>query len=358
LNAWTLRAVGAVIAAALLVSSSDCRSPPQLTGTFIQLTHAHLDWDDAQWRALFERFAALCLTELVVQWTRYDDTSFCDNSGGPCLVETVLRHADRLGLRVLVGLVQRSDYWKRIKAPVEERRAYLKELRDASLATARELAPRVEQHPSFGGWYICEEIDDVSWNGPAKRRVLVEHLADLSLQLRGLVPGEHRIGLSGFSNGALDKDGLQALWMDVLGASAIDILLFQDGIGVGKLPFAELDGYLAAVQQATRWADRSLWVVVEIFEQVEGNTGGFAARPAPLARIQSQLAVAAAHADTLVAFSVPEYMTELGGAAAAELFRRYREEVIAPKGPPAELEPLRAPPRGRRSAARPAAPLP
>jgi hypothetical protein len=289
---------------------------------------------------LFERFAALGLTKLVVQWTCYENISFCDNGPGSCLVETLLHHADRLGMRVLLGLVYRPDYWERIKAPAEERRAYLKELREASLATARELAPRVQQHPSFGGWYLSEEIDDVSWNGPAERRVLVEHLADLSLRLRQLTPGEHLIGVSGFSNGALDEDGLRALWMDVLGTSAIDVLLFQDGIGACKLSLEEFDDYLAAVQQATRWADRLLWVVVETYERVDCDASDFVARPAPLARIQAQLAVAAAHANTLVAFSVPDYMTEFGGAAAAELLRRYRGEVIAPKVPPGGSAPF------------------
>lgn len=324
----------------MLVSSSDGAWRPRLDGTFLQLTHAHLRWSDARWQRLFEHFATLGLTELVVQWTRYDDTSFCPDDA-PCLVDKVLDHADRFGLGVLVGLAHRSDFWDRIKAPAEDRRAYLAGLRDASLATAAGLAPVVGRHPSFRGWYLSEEIDDVSWNDPAERRILVEHLAELSFRLRAETADAFRIGVSGFSNAALAPDGLTALWTDILGASAIDVLLFQDGIGVGKLTLAELDPYLAAVSEATHSANRTLWVVVETFERTDNGDDTFTARPASLGRIEAQLAVAAIHADTLIAFSVPEYMTPLGGPAATALFRRYRDAVIAPSQPPAAVPPAR-----------------
>lgn len=75
-------------------------------------------------------------------------------------------------------------------------------------------------------------------------------------------------------------------------------------------------------------------MVVEIFRQVDGlpfNDEPFKAVPAPLERINCQVDLAAPYSTSgIIAFSVPEYMTPLGGQEAGRLFESYLMELGAP----------------------------
>lgn len=70
-----------VLLVAILLS---CRGPAlhaanpsvRLNSTFLQLTVQNKNWTDAQWSELFEYFRVLQLSELIVQWTAYDDIVF------------------------------------------------------------------------------------------------------------------------------------------------------------------------------------------------------------------------------------------------------------------------------------------
>jgi hypothetical protein len=63
--------------------------------------------------------------------------------------------------------------------------------------------------------------------------------------------------------------------------------------------------------------------VVELFQQT--RTKPFRAQPASWERVAQQLKIAASYApDGIMAFSVPEYMTPLGGPEADNLFKAYR----------------------------------
>ena len=67
--------------------------------------------------------------------------------------------------------------------------------------------------------------------------------------------------------------------------------------------------------------------MVELFTVAPAAAGkpeGFAATPAPLARIERQLAVAGRWASgPVVGFSLPDYMSGFGGAAATRLLDEY-----------------------------------
>jgi hypothetical protein len=87
--------------------------------------------------------------------------------------------------------------------------------------------------------------------------------------------------------------------------------------------------YLTAARNATAATGRQLQVIVEIFQQV-ADARDFRAVPASIDRVERQLEVAGAVSAAAgpVAFSMPEYMTPLGGAAAERLFDDYRRRVL------------------------------
>ena len=296
----------------------------------MQLLEPHGAWDEAQWARLFESFRALQLTELVVQWTVHDRTAFFSPATDyrtlprPPLA-TLLRLAQQYSMRVLVGLAHDPAYWNESDRDPRRAPALFDSLLQRSAATAQAVLPTVAASPAFAGWYITEEVDDLSWS-LALRPQLFAYLARLGAALRSLTPNA-RIALSGFTDARSTPAAVEVFWRALLSAAPdIDCVLFQDGIGVAKLEVRQFPAYLGAVARAARAHDCDLQAVVETFRQTGGlpvSDGPFAAEPAPLARILSQMQAAAGHASQLVAFSVPEYMSPQGGARANALYRDY-----------------------------------
>jgi hypothetical protein len=306
-------------------SAPEAVAKPRLQATFLQLTAAHGDWPPEKWAQLFDYFRQLKLTRLIVQWSVYDDLAFFPAKhfrqvNRPPL-ETILKLADRAHMEVLVGLAYDSQFWGKIEREPRLVEIYLRRLRLRSQEAARAMLPWAQAHPSFRGWYLPEEVDDVNWQQSEARCVLIEHLRDLGRFLRRLTPTA-RLALSGFADGRTDPQTLGHLWRELLAGAPLDLVLFQDGIGAQKLSLEDLPPYLSAVRQATISSGRHFQVVVELFQQVCARP--FQARPAPWPRLERQLALASKYSDNGgVGFSVPEYLTPLGGPAAARLYEAY-----------------------------------
>ena len=235
-------------------------------------------------------------------------------------LEKSLDLCDKHSIKVYVGLVRDPAYWANIGRDSTLVRSYLRKASVQSEAASNQLLAIVQKHPSFAGWYITEEIDDVNWVEAQSRQVLFEYLHDLSAHLHKLTPSG-KVALSGFSNANLDPKSLEKFWQELLKQSSVDVVMFQDGVGAGKLQMDYLGLYLAAIKKATEAQSRELQIVVETFRQVGEKP--FAAVPAPLDRIRRQMDVASRYSSKIVAFSVPEYMTPLAGQDAEHLFRDY-----------------------------------
>ncbi|HEY3127894.1 MAG TPA: DUF4434 domain-containing protein [Acidobacteriota bacterium] len=295
---------------------------PRIQGTFLQLLNSHFDWQPDKWVQLFDYFRQLGISELVIQWTVSDQTAFFTSptlSGGTPF-EKSLELCDKHRIKVYAGLVRDPAYWAKIGQDSALAKSYLRKAIVQSEAASNQLIAIVQKHPSFAGWYITEEIDDVNWVEPQKRQVLFEYLHDLSAHLHKLAPSG-KVALSGFSNANLDPKSLEKFWEELLKQSSVDVVMFQDGIGAGKLQIDYLGLYLAAIKKATDAQSRELQIVVETFRQVGEKP--FAAVPASLDRIKRQMDVAGRYSSKIVAFSVPEYMTPLAGQDAEHLFRDY-----------------------------------
>ena len=266
----------------------------RLQGTFLQLTAAHGDWQPADWARLFEYFKELRLSQLVIQWTVYDDLAFFPTTAyrqapHPPL-STIMQLADAAGLHVWVGLSHDPEFWDKIRRDPKLVEVYFRRVRLRDEAIARELAPQLQSHPSFKGWYITEEVDDVNWQEAPAREVLFAFLRDLSAFLHTLTPGA-TVALSGFTNARVDPKTLGLFWKELLGAAPIDTVLFQDGIGAEKLKLDELPFYLGALAQTSKALSRKMQVVIELFQQT--SLKPYRAQSASWDRVAQQLKIAA-----------------------------------------------------------------
>jgi hypothetical protein len=309
--------------------------PARLHGTFIQLSTAHGSWSTDSWRQLFGYLDRLRVSDVVVQWTVYDDAAFYPSTRHAPVpqppLETILSLADERGMTVMVGLAHDSAFWSKVARDPSLVEVYLKILHSRSKSVARELLPLVSAHRSFGGWYITEEIEDGTWKDPRARRVLFDYLGRLATSLRALRPGS-KVAISGFSNAETQPSTFGDFWTALLRAAPIDVLMFQDGIGAGKQRLSFLPLYLAAARTAAQSNGRELQVIVEVFQQLTDEPA-FKAVPAPLDRVVRQIEVAAAYSAPRgpIAFSMPEYLTPLGGADAERAFDAYVRRLLTAK---------------------------
>ena len=276
---WRAASVGLVLVilgGAGIAQEADKPRAAKLHGSFIQFSNAQVSWTDDSWRQLLGYFARLGVSQVVVQWAVNDNTAY---------------------------------YPSAIHRPVFQ--------------PPLEKVPLVGKHRSFRGWYITEEIEDATWKKPDARSVVIAHVRELATNLRALKP-DATIAISGFSNAETTPATFGQFWSDLLRAAPVDVLLFQDGIGVGKQALSSLPLYLAAARDAASRNGRQMQVVVEIFQQVT-TTPAFVAVPAPLDRVTRQIDVAATYSSAPgpIAFSIPEYMTPLGGPDAQRLFEAY-----------------------------------
>jgi hypothetical protein len=333
---------GCLLALAVLVvlipgiqpKAETLRSTPRFDGSFLQLTESHRKWKTEDWSSLMKEMKELGLDYLIVQWTAYDRSTFAVGEGenpgnNPSTLDRLLQAADQTKMGIYAGLLQDSDFWSRIKLDPASVEVYLQQLRLRESELAEQLAPRLREHRSVRGWFITEEIDDINWRDPAHRELLFRHLGLLASRLEGLLPSRP-IALSGFANGAVDPTAFAGFWGSLLkSAPAIDIVLFQDGVGVNKLRPPEVPIYLKTLSESVRAAGKELWTVVEIFRQTGGMQAAnqrFTAEPAPIERINRQMELARPFSSSLVAFSIPEYMNRRAGADAERLLLDYRTQ--------------------------------
>jgi hypothetical protein len=309
--------------------------PLHFSGTFLQLVESRSQWTLSQWARLFCYFRTLGVRKLIIQWSAFNDqnSTFPYGPGLPAIrpeLKTILELADQYKIKLYVGLNYDAGYWKRIGLDVHSVKTYLQNLNEKNAQLARILAPLLQAHRSFSGWYLTDEIDDVNWNTKEKRELLVNYLQSLSGQLHQLTP-DKKVILSGFSNAALSPEQMTEFWYEILSRTPVDVVLFQDGVGVHKLTLEQLPAYVDAIHWAAEFAHKKFDVIVEVFQQIAGapiNKQPFKAVPAPLERIRKQMKIAALYSPELWAFSIPDYMTPDAGDDARHLFGYFHAQRI------------------------------
>jgi hypothetical protein len=293
-----------------------------LKGTFLQLTNAQLARPAAEWRQLFDELRTIGINTLFLQWTVLDRKPLFQEvrhgTAANSPLSSILELAAQSGIRVWFGLDLDSSYWEEIKQPAEMLRPYfLRRLQDLAGFLGDLNAATADA--SFAGWYIPDEIDDRTWLDPGKRAVLKKYLTETVALLKVRRAGS-KVAISGFSNSFADPDLLASFWADVIRASGIDLLLFQDGVGEGKVALENVGLYYEALNRAVRGVGAQLGAVVELFSLMPDGRR----LPATAGRIRAQIAAANRLTSfPAVAFSIPDYMSHLSGRQASDLLSNF-----------------------------------
>jgi hypothetical protein len=304
-------------------------APPQaeaacqgIKGTFLQLTDAQITRPAAEWRQLFDELRKIGVSTIFLQWTVVDRKPLFQTARNETTADaslaSILDLAARSGIRVWFGLNLDSSYWEQIKQPADTLKPYFRRRLQDLAGFLDDLNATTAGAP-FAGWYIPDEIDDRTWLDPAKRALLKNYLAETVALLKARRPGS-KVAISGFSNSFADPDLLASFWTDIIRASGIDLLLFQDGVGEGKVALENVELYYAALDRALRGVGAQLGAVVELFSLMPDGRR----LPAMVGRIRQQIAVANRLTSfPVVAFSVPDYMSHLAGHEAGDLLSNF-----------------------------------
>ncbi len=293
-----------------------------LKGTFLQLTNAQLARPAAEWRQLFDELRTIGINTLFLQWTVLDRKPLFQEvrhgTAANSPLSSILELAAQSGIRVWFGLDLDSSYWEEIKQPAEMLRPYFRRRLQDLAGFLGDLNAATADAP-FAGWYIPDEIDDRTWLNPGKRAVLKKYLTETVALLKARRAGS-KVAISGFSNSFADPDLLASFWADVIRASGIDLLLFQDGVGEGKVALENVGLYYEALNRAVRGVGAQLGAVVELFSLMPDGRR----LPATAGRIRAQIAAANRLTSfPTIAFSIPDYMSHLAGRQASDLLSNF-----------------------------------
>jgi len=294
----------------------------ELKGTFLQLTDTQLARPAKEWRQLFAELRMIGINTLFLQWTVLDRKPLFQTARHETAANTplasVLDLAAQSGIRVWFGLALDSNYWEEIKQSPELLRSYFRRRIQDLAGFLDDLNATTESAP-FAGWYISDEIDDRTWLNHDKRAILNKYLAETVTLLKARRPGS-KVAISGFSNSFADPDLLASFWADVIRATGIDLLLFQDGVGEGKVALENIALYYEALDRAVRGVGAQLGAVVELFSLMPDGQRV----PAMVGRIREQIAAANRLTSfPAVAFSIPDYMSHLAGHPASDLLSNF-----------------------------------
>jgi hypothetical protein len=299
----------------------------------------------AMWRQQFDELRELGFDTVVVQYTVLDNTAYLDGkitiglsvlqTDGSFVntqaLRTIMQEAERTGVNVWIGLRQRST-WN--ESPWSTLVTSGQPLLQENLAVAQAIqATGVLRSHRFAGWYIPQEID----NAPPANMVQAEiagniFLKALSSALKQIA--RKPVSISAYFrrlDGDLDVCDSLAFLEATIAGSGIDLLIFQDSVGVddmGSPPEKHL-GAAEIARLSARYGDViaicvalgiATWADVELKVDDQDMASN-------IFRVHDQLEAAQVCHKTIV-FDINHYLTTVDGIHGADaLFRAYLQLI-------------------------------
>jgi hypothetical protein len=240
------------------------------------------------------------------------------------VVGTILNQASKNGQRVFVGLGRGADLtltWTGFDDAKRNQAALAH-----SMKMATELWTLYSHEPSFYGWYLTHEANDIARASDAYYDPLVEFLRTFQADKPVMV----------------SPAGTPIISREILSSSKVDIFAYQDAVGAGALPdrytydpevrIKLLDKMYADYAEAHRKSGKHLWANLEIW-QMDGPEYANA-YPARFERVKRQLYIERKHVDVVTAYEVLGYMRETktdktSADPASDLLKAYRSYQAA-----------------------------
>jgi len=314
------------------------RRAPLLDGALWAFHYPHWAerWDDAALAAEVDHAHAIGLDTLMLytvsgrdgEWsTVVPDAPLPQMQAwaGRDPLEVILSRADELRMRAYLGDAPPTGY-----SLLGEPEEVVAESRERLDAYRRALLERYGAHPSLVGYYLNFELCPANFgNDPTVPATQVQELAALITELRPDLEIVLPLGLYRWRDTPEDTwefvgpEQLCFFWHPFITAVPdVDVIMVIDGPGTGLSPLAMTNLNQAAVRAICDELGKSMWTDVECAVMARGR--GF--HTFPIGRLIPSIEVAAGHADHLVTFDYPNYLSPTNGREPSErLYEDYRE---------------------------------
>jgi hypothetical protein len=248
-------------------------------------------------------------------WVTPTDWTGSPNKGGKEPVEYLLDAAQKVGIKVWLGLYLNEDnnspysWWNAVTdstiSPEDEKA--IEHHVGRSIAVVNDLAGQYGQHSALGGFYYSIEIANNAFLPSKNHSYLASILDRVAQAVHTALPGK-QLALSPFFNTDLSLSGAEPfgdMLQYALQNSGLDILILQDGVGVEPDTLTttndEVSEYFVAARQAADAAGKSFWGNVEIFTNL-GTRNSPQLVSSSMDKVRLQLETIAPFVDKIVSF--------------------------------------------------------
>ena len=291
--------------------SSDRTGHPIAKGTFIQQSLVK-EWDDTRWQAEFSALKEVGMEYLVFapvldgdKEDRYHtcyptDLTGISQSTRYDLLDNCLRNAQKAGFKVFIGLNFHDKWWQSFDA----------DWLDTQMELGNKVAEEVyrkyaNKYPvAFYGWYWVWEIDNLRFNEPDRRDMLVKALntnRDFLYELAPEMPFMQCPFMNSKVGGAAAYGDFWKYIFSKTNFKKGDIFAPQDCIGAGGLEIDQLDSWFAQLAEAVKTKPGLLfWSDAETFEQRFWSS-------APLNRFVEQMRIVEPYVSKIISFAYSHY---------------------------------------------------
>lgn len=319
-------------------ASAAAASAKPISGSWFEFQHhatvEGVDWNPAlvrftaeQWEAKVQEMCDIGMRYLVLMSTALYNRAFFPTSifapwqlacADP--LEAVLAAADKRGARFFIG----DGFYGDWKSPgIITDPAAAKKRRQAM----EELVRRYGHHPSFYGWYWPNEASI----NPYFSDAFIAYVNAGSRLARQLTP-QAKILIAPYGTRLARPDDAYIRQLD---AMDVDIVAYQDEVGVGKSKVTETSAIFERLRRAHNRAQKArMWADMEIFEFQDGVYNS-ALMPAPFERVRRQIEALSPWVDEILAYQVLGMMNRPGSQAFAgapestQLYADYRRWLSA-----------------------------
>lgn len=261
-----------------------------------------------QWDAKIKEMAELGMEYVVLMATALDYEAYYDTGIFPKAklkdknpIETVLTAADKYEMKFFIGGGFYGD-WTNNYDSFEN-----KEVAKRRLQAVNELAEKFGHHESFYGWYWPNE----AFINKYYDEKFIDYVNELSKEGRRLIP-KSKILIAPYGTRIAVADDRYVIQLDKMD---VDIVAYQDEIGVRKTEVHESEGFFSGLRKAhDKVPGVSIWADVEFF-QFEGDVYKSALLPASFERTKKQLEAVSPYVDNILIYQYQGMMNKPGSSA-------------------------------------------
>ena len=291
-----------------------------ITGTFFEFDHhnraegkyyneAMWSFTEEQWRAKVRETAELGMDTLVLMASALYFESYYKNAEFPyakhlaCenVLEVLLDEADKTGQKIFLSAGFYGDWVQPSENTTDPA------IINRSLRAMNTISEQYGHHSCIAGWYMPDEWEI---EGHFDER-FIKYINTISAESRRLNPNNKTI-IGPYGTRITKPDDLYVKQLESLD---LDIIAYQDEVGVQKTLVEQEAAYYEALYKAHEKAGRAkIWADMEVFA-FEGKVYQSALLPAPWERIKAQMEAISPFVEKIIIYAYQGMMTKPGGIA-------------------------------------------